>query len=80
MRLHASTDGVLAGGLLTALLADTTLVEQAKNNAKPQFLESSDLRDGVAAVLLGNHTAHEKMLAMYSAADKLQVELVGGPR
>lgn len=65
-------------GLLGALLSDTRLVEQAKVNSKPQFLESPDLRDGVTAALLGNHAAHAKMVNMYAADDRLQRELVKG--
>jgi type I restriction enzyme R subunit len=65
-------------GLLGALLADSRLVEQARINSKPQFLESPDLRDGVTAALLGNHSAHAKMVDMYSADDRLQLELIKG--
>jgi type I restriction enzyme R subunit len=65
-------------GLLTALLSDPQLVEQARANSRSQFLESPDLRDGVTSALLGNHTAHNKMVDLYSANDKLQVELVRG--
>jgi type I restriction enzyme R subunit len=64
--------------LLGALLADSRLVEQARINSKPQFLESPDLRDGVTAALLGNHNAHGKMVDRYSADDKLQAELLKG--
>ncbi len=65
-------------GLLGALLGDARLVAQAKVNAEPQFLESPDLRDGVTAALLGNHTAHGKMVDLYSADDRIQAELIKG--
>ncbi|MDQ2955453.1 MAG: DEAD/DEAH box helicase family protein [Actinomycetota bacterium] len=65
-------------GLLTVLLGNQMLVNQARINSKSQFLDSPDLRSEVIGVLLGNQESHSQMFDIVTASDRLQVELVTG--
>ncbi|GAA1439434.1 DEAD/DEAH box helicase family protein [Mycobacterium cookii] len=68
-------------GLVTALLADDTLLAQAKANGKKQFLESPDLGQAVVMAVLGNQTSHNKMADKFIAGGQVQkvlVEVLGG--
>lgn len=47
--------------LLRTLLADESLVQQAKVNSAKQFVESPDFNDAVTGAVADNQGAHEKM-------------------
>ncbi|ORA08500.1 type I restriction endonuclease subunit R [Mycobacterium arosiense] len=47
--------------LLRTLLANESLVQQAKVNSAKQFVESPDFDDAVTGAVADNHGAHEKM-------------------
>lgn len=47
--------------LLSTLLANQALVQQAKVNTAKQFIESPDFDDAVTGAVADNHGAHEKM-------------------
>lgn len=63
-------------GLLRTLLAQDTLVQQAKVNTKKQFLESPDLTDGIVDAVADNQGAHSKMSDVFFTDDRTRNEIV----
>ena len=63
-------------GLLRTLLAEGTLVQQAKVNTKKQFLESPDLSDGILDAVSDNQGAHSKMSDVFFTDDRTRSESV----
>ncbi len=58
------------------LLEDDNLVTQAKANARPQFLESPDLRDAVEYAVLYNQNTQHKMADTFTDNVDVQTKLV----
>ena len=54
-------------GLLRTLLADPTLVTQAKANTESQFLESPDLADAIIDAVEGNQSSHNRIADYFFA-------------
>ena len=62
--------------VLAGMLANHTLVSQARANSQAQFLGSPDLRDAVAEVIMSNQSALNKMADIFYGNDKIRVEFV----
>ncbi len=76
---EAFTDGQTEGwvnGVVTSMMENDTVVEQARANAESQFLESPDLAEAVTIAVLGNQDSHNRMADAYASGGNIQEELI----